>query len=134
MFTCFCLKDQFLYFLCSFQRSLCCVKCKIKKEMNKNPVFCPDDGSLVAVVMVYEVLKTKMHDHVQRGYPDELYVLSKVQFFFFKLDRETETANLYVPSSAVSNPLPPSKHTLSSTSHIVFPTGANLPENSISPL
>ena len=50
--------------------------------MNKNPVFCPDDGSLVAVVMVYEVLKTKMPDHVQRGYPDELYVLSKVQLFF----------------------------------------------------
>ena len=86
MFTCFCLKDQFLYSLCSFQRSLCWVRCKIKKEMNKNPVFWLDDGSLVAVVMVYEVLKTKMHDQVQRCYPDVLYVLSKVQLFFFFLN------------------------------------------------
>lgn len=52
--------------------------------MNKNPVFCPDDGSLVAVVMIYEVLKTKMPDQVQRYYPDVLYVLSKVHFFFFQ--------------------------------------------------
>lgn len=102
--------------------------------MNKNPVFCPDDGSLVAVVMIYEVLKTKMPDQVQRYYPDVLYVLCKVHFFVFKLDHETETVSLYVPSSTVSNPLPSSKNTLSSTSHIVFPTGANLPENSISSL
>ena len=51
--------------------------------MNKNPVFCPADGSLVAVVMVYEVLKTKMHDQVQRCYPDVLYVLSKVQIYIY---------------------------------------------------
>lgn len=46
----------------------------------------------------------------------------------------SRTATFYSPSSTVPNPQTPSKCTLSSTSHIVFPTGANLPANSISPL
>lgn len=96
--------------------------------------FCPDDNCGVAVMMLLEVFKTKIPNQVQRHYPDMLYVLSIVHSIVFKQGGKTVRATPYFPSSTVPNPQTPSKCTMSSTSHIVFPTGANLPANSISPL
>lgn len=116
--------------LCSFQKILHCVNCK---TTNKTPAFCTDDGCIVAVMML-EVFKTKMPQRVQRHYPHMLCVFYMVHSIFFHLNGKTGTATLYFPSSTVPNPQTPSKHALSSPSHIVFPTSANLPTNSISPL
>lgn len=82
--------------------------------------------------MVFNVFKTKMPDQVQGRYPDVFCVPSRVHslFFFFSPEQsKSGTAALYFPFSTVLNPLAPPKHTSSSASHFVFPTGANLPAN-----
>lgn len=97
--------------------------------------FYPDDNCR-ATVMMLEVFKIKIPNQVETLSRYVLCALHNI-FTFKKKNKQTGktgTATLYFPFFTVPNPWTPSKCTLSSTSHIVFPTGANLPANSISPL